>query len=169
MPRDPSRAACPSTTARADAWLDGELSAGAAAALDGHVRGCAACRAHVEALGRLVAAVRRQRTHEPSAPASLRARVRAAAARWHETETVGDAVRAASARADARAEARVGSLAELPVGRSDAVPAAGPRPPVPTAAPTAALSAPAPADAPRRGPRIAARAGAPDPARRPRS
>lgn len=77
---------CPSTEARTDALLDGELSAGAAAALGAHLRVCPPCRAHVDALRRLLVAVGRQRTHAAPAPASLRARVRALAARWHATD-----------------------------------------------------------------------------------
>jgi len=76
-----ARRACPSTEGRADALFDGELSAGAAAALAAHLRVCPPCRTHVDALRRLLVAVGRQRAH--AAPASLRARVRALAARWH--------------------------------------------------------------------------------------
>ncbi len=79
----PHPTACPATETQAGPWLDGELSAGATAALAAHLRACPPCRAHVAALRRLVAAVGRQRGHEAPAPASLRARVRVLAARWH--------------------------------------------------------------------------------------
>jgi anti-sigma factor RsiW len=77
-------AACPRTAAQADAHVDGELSPSAAAALDAHLRACPPCRAYVHALRGLLAAVGRQRDRQPAAPASLRARVRALAARWRE-------------------------------------------------------------------------------------
>jgi anti-sigma factor RsiW len=82
-PRAARAAACAATDTQADAWLDGELAAGATATLEAHLRACPPCRAHVAALRRLVAAVRRQREDRSPAPASLRARVQALAARWH--------------------------------------------------------------------------------------
>jgi anti-sigma factor RsiW len=78
-----ARAVCAATLAQGDALVDAELPPAAAAALEGHLRACAPCRAHVAALREVVAAVRRQRAHATPAPASLRARARAIAARWH--------------------------------------------------------------------------------------
>jgi anti-sigma factor RsiW len=124
-PRDPSRAACPSTAAHADAWLDGELSPGASAALEAHVRGCGACRTHVDARRRLAAALRRQRAHEPPAPASLRARVRELAARWHEAEARADAVCAAAAAGAPPAHAAPDVSAADGAGRPAHAPAGG--------------------------------------------
>jgi hypothetical protein len=84
--RQAAAPACPPTAMHADAWIDGELSTGAAATIGAHLRSCPPCRAHVEALRRLVAVVRRQEAHRPPAPASLRARARELAAMWHDEE-----------------------------------------------------------------------------------
>ena len=104
-PRDvraaPQPRACPTTEAHADAWIDGELSAGTAAALDAHLRSCPSCRSHVEALRRLVAAVRRHGARQPPAPASVRARARELVALWHDEEARA-AAEAASPQADRR-------------------------------------------------------------------
>jgi anti-sigma factor RsiW len=108
-------AACPATAAQAHAWLDGELPAGAAAVLDAHVRACGPCRAHVAALRRLLAVLRRQRAHQPPAPATLRARARELAARWHQRDA--GAVDAASA-APAAAPAALPAPASAPASAS---------------------------------------------------
>lgn len=93
-PRD--AAVCPATEIEAHAWLDGELAPRAAGGFAAHLDACAPCRAHVAALGRFLAAVRRPPARPPVAPASLRLRVRDLAACWHAHDASTHAAHGAS-------------------------------------------------------------------------
>jgi hypothetical protein len=132
----PAGAPCPPPTL-ADAWVDGALSPGGTAALEAHLRGCPACRAHVDAVRRLVAAVRRQGEHQPPAPASLRARVRALAARWHAADSAAPPRAGRAAPADV-ASAPAPAARPAIAARADGPPADRP----PTDRPSAPRRAP---------------------------
>jgi anti-sigma factor RsiW len=68
---------CAETESRLHAYLDGELDALAAAAFEGHLESCAECRAALEGLEAMRAALRAELPYE-RAPAALAARVTAA-------------------------------------------------------------------------------------------
>lgn len=62
-------------TSRLEAWLDGELGASEAAAVEGHVKGCGSCDEQAGRLRALRAAIRAELPRLP-APDVLRARIR---------------------------------------------------------------------------------------------
>ncbi len=68
---------CKHTRKRASAWLDGELPEATAEAVDRHVRGCAACAAHVQELRRMAEVL--DTWDAPPVPKSLAERIRRAA------------------------------------------------------------------------------------------
>lgn len=65
---------CPEAIRLLDAYVDDELEAASALALEEHLRGCTRCRAREEGLRALRAAVHRHTEHR-AAPAGLRARL----------------------------------------------------------------------------------------------
>jgi anti-sigma factor (TIGR02949 family) len=68
---------CAETQTRLPAYFDGELDALAAADMERHLEGCAECRASLEELTQLRAALRRELEFRPTPP-ELKARIRAA-------------------------------------------------------------------------------------------
>jgi anti-sigma factor RsiW len=85
---------CAETESRLHAYFDGELDALAAAAFEGHLETCAECRAALEGLKAMRAALRAELPYE-RAPAALTARITAALDReaWasaHQKQGPGD-------------------------------------------------------------------------------
>jgi anti-sigma factor RsiW len=88
---------CAETERRLHAYFDGELDALGAAAFEGHLESCAECRAALEELKIMRAALRTELPHE-RAPAALAARISAAL----------DQEAAATARAEGRGQPAIG-------------------------------------------------------------
>src|SRR5260370_11572900 len=71
-----------------DAYVDGELSADAAAQAEGHIAECGACRRAVEGLTKLREAVKTA-AGKPEAPVELTERVRGSVSpRWHRAAAI---------------------------------------------------------------------------------
>ena len=70
---------CAETNTRLPVYFDGELDALAAADMEAHLAGCPECRASLEELTELRAALRRELEFRPTPP-ELKARVHEAAA-----------------------------------------------------------------------------------------
>jgi anti-sigma factor RsiW len=85
---------CAETHTRLPAYFDGELDALAAADMEGHLAGCAECRASLEELTELRAALRRELAFRPTPP-ELKARISAALDRESAAFTPRPAVRGA--------------------------------------------------------------------------
>jgi anti-sigma factor RsiW len=91
---------------RLPAYFDGELDALAAADMEGHLAGCAECRATLEELTELRAALRRE-LHVGPAPPELRARIAAALDRESARVRESAPAHRASGAADDAPDARV--------------------------------------------------------------
>jgi anti-sigma factor RsiW len=97
---------CAEANRRLPAYFDGELDALAAADMEGHLAGCAGCRASLEELTELRAALRRELNFRPTPP-ELKARIAAALDRESAQGRESAQVHGTSRPADDAADARV--------------------------------------------------------------
>jgi anti-sigma factor RsiW len=102
---------CAEANRRLPAYFDGELDALAAADMEGHLAGCAGCRASLEELTELRAALRRELNFRPTPP-ELKARIAAA------LDREGAQAHGTSGPADDAPDARVLPFTPRPAVRS---------------------------------------------------